>query len=436
MTGGLQSDQLLRWLIESWTTANAWLVSKSYTSEFRSSESPIGRVALGLYLSDILFMTRFYALSNVVETVLFALFLASRCLRGQFVKALFDPVVMSLMIFFSWTLVSGLWSDQALKLILEDWWGWRKLLLLPIGLVLLGDARSWKLSQAVFLVVGCLFLFLAGYTYWYEIAKLWERPYTHILQNHNAQGIYFSILGAALIVLPRGRSLPLFLKLVSISTGLMLLLFTMWLGSSRSGYVASAVSLAFVGFYWLGGRWLGFLLGLCVAAVLLFSSPMANKRVDQAASEVVMGLQSGGKSSSGSIRVVMWLNTLDIIENHWLIGVGAADFPDAYDRAVADEVGWRKTPTDDPHNQLLHIWAEYGLIGLVMFITFLLAIFFRADLRSAWGVILMATLLISSTVGLFNGVFGSSIEGRILQFTFAICLSGLTYHQNKHGAAT
>ena len=77
-----------------------WIKTDRYRSDFRSWDSSIGKAAVVLYLSDILFMTRFYALSNFVETILFGLFIFSPVLRREFVRAVHDPVVACLMMFF------------------------------------------------------------------------------------------------------------------------------------------------------------------------------------------------------------------------------------------------------------------------------------------------------------------------------------------------
>ena len=187
-------------MVTFFNEAAQWLNFNRYRSDFRSWDSSIGKAAVFLYLSDILFMTRFYALSNLVETILFGLFLFSPVLRREFFKVVRDPVVACLMLFFLWALISGLWSTGHVTGILHDWWGWRKLLLLPIGLVLFNDVRALKGGIIVFLSVGVLFLSIATVTWAWGFGQFWERPYTHMLQNHNAQGVYFAILGTAFLL--------------------------------------------------------------------------------------------------------------------------------------------------------------------------------------------------------------------------------------------
>lgn len=415
---------------------SGWLKSNRYSSGFRSWDSSVGKCAVFLYLSDILFMTRFYALSNLVETILFGLFLFSPVLRREFVKSVHDPLVACLMMFFLWALASGLWSSAQIFDILDDWWGWRKLLLLPIGLVLLNDVRVLKAGVIVFLSVGLMFFAIATTTWAWGFGEVWERPYTHMLQNHNAQGVYFAILGTAFllcakVVKQRGQSTLLLL------VGLGLLMFTAWVGSSRSGYVSFLIGLSIAFFFWSNSRWYGIVIGVVLAGSVLVFSPTANQRVNQAVSEIVMGAQPDqGYASSGSIRIVMWQNTLEIIKDHWLIGTGADGFKAAYLDEVAGVTGWRSTPTDDPHNHFLHILAEYGVVGLGLFFCFELMLLLRADINTMWGLTLLAILLISNAVGMFNGVFGSSIEGRIIQFSFALCLAAQVHFPNRRHRLT
>ena len=68
----------------------------------------------------------------------------------------------------------------------------------------------------------------------------------------------------------------------------------------------------------------------------------------------------------------MWDNTLDMIGDKPLLGSGAGSFEDDYGKvAQAKATGWRAKRSSDPHQQYLHIAAEFGLVGLGFFLLFL-----------------------------------------------------------------
>lgn len=68
------------------------------------------------------------------------------------------------------------------------------------------------------------------------------------------------------------------------------------------------------------------------------------------------------------LRLEFYTNTLAVIRAHPVLGVGTAGFIDAYGQQVQ---GTRMTPTHNPHNQYLLLWAQLGPAGLLL----LLALF-------------------------------------------------------------
>lgn len=413
-------------LAHQFRLARFWVSEHAYRDTYVAWDKPLGKLAVVLFLLDIIFMTRFYALSNLAETLLFFLFLTNSSLRIAFLRTLTDPVVAALMLFFCWTLVSGLWSAASLGDILNDWWGWRKLLLLPIGLVLLSDKKVFVAGCYVLFGVGVAFLTTSIVVWSLDIPVFWGRPYNYMLQNHNAQGLYFAILGSSILMSVRLLKAHWAVRGAFGLLGLAFWIFTLSYGSSRTGYIAVVIAMAIYAF-WVSGRLYGLLIGVCIAAAVIYISPTANHRVNLAVNEVLIGLApEGGQIKSGSIRAVMWKNTIDLIGDNWLLGTGASSFKKEYARVVSDVSGWRGTITDDPHNHFLHIWAEYGLVGVLFFSAFLIASFCRGNFFDFWGVLLLTILCISCVVGIFNGVFGSPVEGRTIQFGLAFCLSGLT----------
>ena len=406
-------------------SARSFYTENSYSTKFRAFDSEMGKIASILFVSNIFFMTRAYALSNVVETLLFGLFLLAPSLRQEFARALRDPLLVPLVGFFCWALFSGLWGSGTVLEIFDDWWGWRKLLLLPIGLVLLQDPRVLRASVLVALLVGLLFFGLSLIAWILDLDNIWQRPYTSVLQNHNAQGIYFSIFAIAIVLSAFEARRHFGVRLAMMLTGVGLISFTIFLGSSRSGYVAALIALTCCLIFFFRRKRSMLILATLFPIVVLLSSPYAKNRIQQAVSEMLVGAadQGGDRATSGGIRVVMWKNTLDIIGDRWLLGTGAGGFDEAYAEVVRGQSGWRSTESDNPHSHYLHIWAEYGLIGLLLFLWFLLGVVFRSDLTSKWGWVLLTTLGIACCVGVFDGVFGSAINGRIILLAIAISLA-------------
>ena len=248
------------------------------------------------------------------------------------------------------------------------------------------------------------------------------------MQNHNLQGIYFAIFGAALVV--HGSTVEnIWLRLALLSLGCFFLAFMVLFGPSRSGYLASLAGFAVSGFF-LGRRHLGGLaMGLAMGILLLMMSPAANHHMVDAVDGLKVGMDvNGGEPTSGSVRMIFWLNTAEIIKENFLLGVGAANFDEVYAEHVKGVEGWRGMLTDDPHSHYLHVWAEYGLIGLMIFCLYQFLLLLSYDPRNAWGALGVTVVVVGGLVGLFDGVYGGSVIGRTLQFTSVICL--ISYRKN------
>jgi len=401
------------------------------TQNATHSQSIYVRIAFILLCCDQLFMTRAYALSNFVETILFGLFLLVPFLRSEFIRALRDPIVLSLMLFFVWCLLSGLWSSAPLVNVLQDWWGWRKLLLFPIGLVLFQYERYARIALCVAIGVAAFFLALITYASIMDLSMIWDRTLPNVLQNHNAQGIYFAIVGFSITLITKRVTDAPWLRILMICLGLSFLLFTAMVGTSRAGYVAFVICFTLMIFWLLKGRVFSLFVGIGLGFLVLFVSPIAENRIKQAVSEIMMGVkETGGKDTSGSIRVVMWKNTVQMVAESPFLGTGAAAFDRGYSNVVVDQTGWRAAVTDDPHNQYLHIAAEYGLVGLLLFLLFMGNAYRSINISDPFGILLLSTISVSAVTCTFSGVFGNAIEGRIFLLFFAIFLS-LSRHEKK-----
>ncbi|MCX7766448.1 MAG: O-antigen ligase family protein, partial [Candidatus Sumerlaeia bacterium] len=85
--------------------------------------------------------------------------------------------------------------------------------------------------------------------------------------------------------------------------------------------------------------------------------------------------------AGGPTRLVIWLNTLEIIRQHSLLGVGAGNFTYAYVQVLSPLIlaspslaPYAGCYTNAAHNELLQTWAELGILGLTSFL-FLIAVF-------------------------------------------------------------
>jgi O-antigen ligase len=335
----------------------------------------------------------------------------NRTLRQRFVESLKDPRIALVMLFWGWVALSMLWSPAPWAERFDDWLSWRKLLLFPMAFSVFREDSAKRLVWWVLIGVAAGYMVMSWLAVWGWVVL--DRAAENVLENYVTQGIVFSTaaLCAALLISEQGRRLWIRLVL-----GIAIIGFVsniLMVSSGRSSYL-------FLFFCAMGAGYLLFpkyrlvavLTGFLFVATGLAASDTARSRILQAVTEVQTAFTSDQYTSLG-IRVVMWMNTLEVIKASPVSGAGAGGYPIAYAYVVDGQSGWRGLLTNDPHQQYLHIAAEYGLVALSIF---LLAIGLIGWTRQSSRYVGVGLVVLAGTLanGFANGHFATFVEGRLI----------------------
>ncbi|PJA47009.1 hypothetical protein CO172_03250 [Candidatus Uhrbacteria bacterium CG_4_9_14_3_um_filter_36_7] len=100
---------------------------------------------------------------------------------------------------------------------------------------------------------------------------------------------------------------------------------------------------------------------------------------------------------SGTVRLKQWEETVELLKNHWLFGAGLSGYP-------TKVIPYHTHPEIEifqyPHNIILNIWTELGLVGLAAFILLMaqvLALFIESTkypLQERWISIICFSVLL------------------------------------------
>lgn len=175
-------------------------------------------------------------------------------------------------------------------------------------------------------------------------------------------------------------------------------------------------------FLLLGLRQLGLkgAVGLAVGAAILlmavwFSSPYLQSRVTQIRQEVKAYEQNNEVTSAGE-RLYFWKKSLGIMTGAPLIGHGTGSIRSTFEKAVVGESGlWART-TVNPHNQILAIGIQLGLVGIAALFAMWLShlLLFREPGLVAWiGLVVVVQNIVGS---LFNSHLFDFVQG----WTYAV----------------
>ena len=252
-------------------------------------------------------------------------------------------------------------------------------------------AAVWGLlaAYAVFTVLGLFQAFGGSLSFMIPISRYYPAS-TFANRNIAAQFIVFGLpflLFAALAVRRRGRGkFRLFLPagLLVVGIGALVLLFS---NASKNGILALGVEALFLSLAWYRfrvrkepepGRLRRLLLPAAASLAVLFlivALTLAAPRIRARLSYSWKRFQEKGVTGVLQARYLFWRNTLVMIEDHPLAGVGPGNFRivyPRYSRSYAwDMVSGYKKRARKAHNDYLQVAAECGIPALVVLLLLL-----------------------------------------------------------------
>lgn len=149
---------------------------------------------------------------------------------------------------------------------------------------------------------------------------------------------------------------------------------------------------------------------LCVALAALppaIASPQA-RAIDEQKIELLDALSSIAAPSGDRGRLALWKNTLPMIADHPLLGVGSGNWCYAYPPYDGGDMVRAGSAPQRPHNDYLWIASETGLPGLFFYIWFLIAIaglalaVLRTSEQASYALAIATGLLAMLGYGLFE----------------------------------
>jgi len=338
-----------------------------------------------------------------------------------------QPLGRGVLVFLATMAVAMLWADAPWGRRLAAWWSWRPLILMLVGTALFTQARSRDRFCAI--VVAALALAAVASF----VLRLMPNPVLIddpgiLLRNHTTQGMAF-VVGAALAALlawgrpaaPRQRWLligALLLFLANIAT----------VTSGRSAHIALLVTVVAGAFALLRGRrrWIALLVIPVIGAGLLAASPLVRDRFETVYTEVGTAEHSPTATSSG-IRLYIWATTRALIERRPWFGYGMGGFVPAYDKLihehVVDAANWRDAArASDTHNEYLHVLVEAGVLGLLAFLAFAVALL-REPAPPPYRGCAVALFLAWLATSLFNSHFQTFAEAHLIGLVLGALLA-------------
>ena len=305
---------------------------------------------------------------SILAILLILTWVTSGNMVEKFGEILRNPVAIAVLVYIFLHILGLLWSEDiewGLETLKKQW----KLLLFPVFLTIARKEHT-KYYMAAF--IAAIFLKACkAYLVWLGIISL--PPSSIFTTLGTTHVMYNPMLALACYILLQNL---LFAENKTINKALQvsLLVFlscNMFITAGRTGQIAFFVLLAvalFQYFYKLSkGKLLLalFLLPLAITATYQCSTTFKD-RVDLAITEIQE--YKSQKITSVGLRVWFYKNTILVIKENWLTGVGTGDYPVEY--AKVNKIHSPALPdTDNPHNQYLLILSQFGIAGFVSLVS-------------------------------------------------------------------
>lgn len=336
-------------------------------------------------------------------------------LRQRWRQALHDPVARGMLVWAGLMMASALhsWlsSQDSAPLRSSDVWTFT----MPavIASLLLTPQLRWRAWKAFALGIGMVLLIsllmAIGLVPQRAVAELIVSMRNSVFKEYTQQGLATLMLATLLLsVLPtlprRGWRLA-----AGAIAGLAVFNVSFLLGS-RTSYLTLSPLLLYWLWVWLRdhltrGRILLVMAGTSVLlATTILTAPTTGGRLHAISSEI-SGHMDDGQATSTGIRLWLWQHTVSIARESLLIGHGLGQWEPRYVQRMAQIPDSTAYLTGHPHQEMLLILAEEGVIGLLALLV-LLALLARLcrQLPASEQHFVYSLLIIYMSAGQANGL--------------------------------
>lgn len=389
--------------------------------------------------------------SVALDNLLLAVVLLGGLLNARAVWKLATqhPVARAAWLMFGGLLVAMFYGATPLR----EAWGilgkYADLAFIPLLMVAFATRETRGAAQYAFFAAMGLTLFLSWLVglgllplqHWMSEFASINNPvvfHSHITQNNMmAFAVFLALLNLRAAASRRA-------KLAWGAFALLAAINVLFMVQGRTGYMVLSVLLAWFAWSTLAGylhshgkAWgwkhgMGVMIALIgIAMTAYYASPRLHERVSLVGAEYQAWQPNHGKDTSTGQRLDFYYNTLQIVQQHPLFGVGTGGFPAAFARQVQ---GTEVLLTKNPHNEYLMITVQTGVVGLALLLYLFYAMWrYAPQLGTRFERDAARGLVLAYMVNcLFNSALLDHADGLFFAFMTAVFFAGMS-REKKHG---
>lgn len=409
------------------------------------------------FASTALLMARIFGIAALVGTMLslpltnafVTLCLVCWCLSGcktghSWTEILKNPAVLGALLLFGWMLLSVLWAQIDYKASFGGAWKYRKLMWVPLMVVLFVDEK-WRLRAVQAWLAAAVVLML------FSLEQTLPAPWGtgHISVKPASPLSVYSYITLGFILLPAvslglawlTQSKAKMWKGAGALLALLTICYVVFGQEGRTTYVTLvALVLIFIITQLKGGRkWLAMgVLVLGAASVFMLST-----KVQTRFNQVLIESQAAQHATtteenftSSGLRIGFWRGSVEIFKQHPILGAGVGTWADEYRKYIDRTPGIPAISVTggNPHQEYLLMAAQLGGVGLALFLFWIGQCVLASRRLNTPDKLAVQTLLVAFVVGCwFNSYLFDSATGHFFCLGLGILFAGYkAANQNKN----
>jgi len=287
-------------------------------------------------------------------------------------REIMTPVGGAPVVLWGLAVVGMLWADVDWSERLGGLRGYHKLLLIP--LLLAQFRRSDRVTRVIlgFFISALALLVLSWLTTY--TGPFWEREQADVgvpVKDYILQSGIFAVCALGLL----GQAVALRtarpqLALAAVIIAAFFIANIIYVATSLTTLVVVAVLFLVFGFRQFG--WKGVLavgiLGSVLAGLFWVSSPSLRNRVTHAVEEI-QDYPAGPAETSAGLRLEFWKRSIEFIAAAPVVGHGTGTIATLFRQSATGHTGMAAAVTGNPHNQILAVAIQLGLVGVLALIS-------------------------------------------------------------------
>ena len=351
------------------------------------------------------------ALNSIFLLLTVPLWLLDRNYKNKLSIIKDNKYIWALFLLMGLYFVGIFYGDASVKEALNEFRRMASLLLIPIMIPFFRDKKVRDNALNLFLLTMTITLFLS-YLIWFDLlpANQFIKGNANdasVFMFHITQNLLMAFCAFLFAVRAR-QSANWKIKLLFIALTILAVVNVTVMVGGKTGYVVLIVLTIYYFLTWL--KWKGIIfatIAIAVFGIFTYLNPSSKMYqgvkgffVDVSEKNIPDRHSPKIKKTSTGQRLMFYENTMKIIIEHPILGVGTGGYPQAYSAVVKDT---KMPATDNPHNEYLMVTSQLGLLGLCAFLyLFLMQWRLASDLHSKFDKIaargLVLTILSASMV--------------------------------------